>query len=138
MRQRIELTDSVTDICVKMSEGNPGALACIKDILKCANEVDPQDMLSPLGPILILDSCGIYGSSIYVIWSDKCGRDTRRMMMLLRATQLGFFSQDRLKQMAGDQVRQFNLTSEEFAELDKQVCERLEMFQRPVVAESVA
>ena len=127
---RIELTDSLTDVVVKMSEGNPGAVACLTEILKKAKEIDPQDMLAPLGPILQLDSHGIYGSPIYVIWSDKCGKDTRKMLILLRATQLGFFSPSLLKMMAADQLRQVNLTTEEFEELDKKTCDRLPEFQK--------
>lgn len=132
---KIELNDSIMDVIVKMSEGNPGVVACIADILKNAKEIDPQDVLSPMGPILILDTFGIYGSPIYIIWSDKCGRDTRKMLMLLRAVQLGMFEESRLKAMAADQMRKVNLTPEEFDELDTKVCGRLEKFQRPKVEE---
>ena len=84
-----------------------------------------------MGALMILDTWEIYGSSIYVLFSDKCNREVRRMLMLMRATQLGLFSHLKLKEMAADQSRQVNLTEDEFAELDQKVCGRLERFARP-------
>lgn len=80
---------------------------------------------------MILDTWGIYGTDIYVLWNDKCNRDVRQMLMLMRATQLGIFSHTKLQEMAADQMRQVNLSDEEMAELDEKVCERLEDFARP-------
>jgi hypothetical protein len=65
-----------------------------------------------------------------VLWSDKCGKDTRRMLMLMRATQLGIFPQTQLQAMAADQARQVNLTEDEFKALDAKVCEQLTEFAR--------
>jgi hypothetical protein len=131
MKSRIELTDTIMDIMVKMSDGNPGAASCLIDIMNNAADIDPQDALTPLGPILALDTHGIYGSSIYILWSDKCGRDTRKMLMLLRAVQLGLFSRHQLKELAEDQLRAVHLGQEEFEALDKEVCGTLERFKRP-------
>ena len=127
---RIELTDSPMDALIKMAEGNPGAAVAMMDILKQHDEIDPQAMLGGLGTIMILDTWGIYGSSIYILYSDKCDRNVRQLLMLLRATQLGFFSHTKLQQMAEDQMRSVNLTDEEWQDLDDKVCERLEDFQR--------
>jgi len=105
---RIELTDSPMDALIKMAEGNPGAAVAMMDILKQHDEIDPQAMLGGLGTIMILDTWGIYGSSIYILYSDKCDRNVRQLLMLLRATQLGFFSHTKLQQMAEDQMRSVN------------------------------
>ena len=129
---RIELTDDTQDILVKMSEGNPGALSAMMEILKHGEEIDPQGFMGAMGSILILDTWGIYGTDIYVLWSDKCKRDVRQMLMLMRATQLGFFPNSRLKEMASDQMRQVNLDETEWDELDNKVCERLDGFQKAV------
>ena len=80
-----------------------------------------------------MDTWEIYGSSIYILWNDRCDRDVRKLLMLIRATQLGFFSHTKLQQMAADQRRTINLTEEEFTELDKKVCEQLEDFAKPEV-----
>lgn len=132
---RIELTDNLVDVMVKMSEGNPGAMTALMEIGEASPKIDPQSAFSsmgPLGPALSFDTHGIYGSSIYVIWSDKCGRDARKALMLLRAVQLGLLPESKLQEMAADQMHQINLSAEEWEDLDSKVCDQLEEFQRPV------
>ena len=82
------------------------------------------------GCVLSLDTLEIYGTDIYVLFSDKCDRDVRKMVMLLRANQLGYITSAKIQEMAADQGRQVNLTDEEFAELDAKVCEQLPAFQK--------
>jgi len=128
---RIELTDNAMSSMVKMAEGNPGAVSAMIDILDKHESIDPQAFMGGMGSIMLLDTWGIYGSDIYILYSDKCGRDVRKMLMLMRATQLGKFSHTKLKQMASDQMREVDLTDEEWADLDKIVCEELEQFAKP-------
>lgn len=130
-RPRLELTDTSTDCVMKMAEGNPGAITALMEILTQHNAIDPQAAMGGMGAILILDTWEIYGSSIYVLWSDKCGKDVRKLLMLMRATQLGFFSQTKLQEMAADQGFKVNLSDEEFTELDEKVCNALEDFKKP-------
>lgn len=130
-RARIELTDNPQQVLIKMSDGNPGALTAMLEIMKEGDAIDPQAFAGGLGAIMILDTWEIYGSSIYVLFNDKCDHDVRKMLMLMRATQLGHFSQVRLQQMAADQGREINLSDEEWADLDAKVCEQLEGFQKP-------
>lgn len=128
---RIELTDTVTDMMVKMSDGNPGAITAMMMMLQEAEAIDPQAILGGVGAVMQLDTYEIYGSDIYVLYNDKCGRDLRRMIMLMRATQLGKFPHSRLKEMAADQMYKVNLSEEEWKELDDYVCDTLEDFARP-------
>ena len=125
---RLKLTDTVMDAMIKMAEGNPGAAMAITEIMANAEKIDPQAFGGGLGVLLSLDGYGIYGTDIHILFSDKCNRDTRRMLM--RATQLGLFSHLKLKEMAADQLRQVNLTEDEFAELDQKVCDQLVNFER--------
>ena len=127
---RIQLTDTGVDAIAKMSDGNPGAITAMMMIMKEHDSIDPQAMMGGIGAIMILDTWEIYGTEIYILWSDKCDRDVRKMLMLMRATQLGFFSQVKLKQMAEDQMGEVDLTDEERAELDQKVCDRLTDFKR--------
>lgn len=131
---RIDLTDTLTSIVKKMSDNNPGAINAMMTILSEHDRIDPQAAMGGLGAILSLDTNEIYGTNIYILFSDKCGRDVRKMLMIMRATQLGFFTPLRLKEMAHDQTRQINLSKEEWASLDKQVCDRLEDFAKPPIA----
>lgn len=113
-----------------MAEGNIGAMDAMMSIMDQHRDIDPQAAMGGLGAILILDTWEIYGSDIYVLYSDKCGKDVRKMLMLMRAAQLGHFDHVRLQQMAADQSRKVNLTAEEWQKLDNDVCEQLADFQR--------
>lgn len=128
---RIDLMDNTISAVSKMSDGNLEAINAMMMILKEHDAIDPQAAMGGMGAILSLDTYKIYGTDIYILYSDKCGKDIRRMLMILRATQLGFFSNTKLKEMAHDQMRQVNLTEEEWKELDNQVCEQLEQFAKP-------
>ena len=127
---RIKLTDTTMDMILKMSEGNPGAGCALMDIIKDHNSIDPQACMGSVGAILSLDTFEIYGTDIYVIYKDKCNSDVRKMLMLMRSVQLGFLGRDKLKSMAADQQGQVNLTDNEWSELDKKVCDRLDDFKR--------
>lgn len=128
---RIELADTGMDVLIKMSDGNPGAITAMMVMLKEAGEIDPDNILGGLGSVMLLDTWEIYGSSIYVLYNDKCDRDLRKMLVLMRATQLGKFPHTRLQELANDQTRSINLSDEEYQELDDFVCEKLEGFARP-------
>ena len=127
---RIELTDTAMDVMVKMSDGNPGAIAAMMQILEKHDEIDPQAMLGGLGAIMILDTWEIYGSDIYVLFNDKCERDVRRMLLIMRAVQLGMFPESRLREIAADQSRRINLSEDEWQNIDKKVCDELKYFAK--------
>jgi len=127
---RLKLTDNRMDIIIKMSEGNPGAMEALMHILEKHEEIDPQAMMGGTGSILLLDTWEIYGAAIYVLFSDKCNKDVRKMLMLMRAAQLGLFSHTMLKEMAADQERNVNLSDEEWQDLDTKVCDILTEFKK--------
>ena len=135
---RITLKDDALSMMVKMAEGNPGAITAMAEIIKHHNDIDPQSMLGGLGEIMMLDEYGIYGTDIYILWNDKCGRDVRLVCVIMRAVQLGFFPKTRLCEMAHDQTRSINLTEEEFTGLDNKVCERLDDFAKPADQDKAA
>ena len=127
---RITLTDTLISAITKMSDGNPGALNTMMEIMSNHDQIDPQAVMGGIGAIMMFDTLGIYGTDIYVLFNDKCKRDVRRLLMLLRATQMGLFSCDKLKEMAADQMRQIDLTEDEYIELDDLVCSELVDFQK--------
>ena len=116
---------------IKMVEGNPGAITAIMDLVEKHDSIDPQSFFGPLGVLIALDTFEIYGTDIYILYNDKCQKDARKTIMLLRAVQLGLLPVAKLKEMARDQMRKINRTEEEFESLDKQVCEQLEDFAKP-------
>lgn len=127
---KIQMEDTVMEIIAKMSDGNPGAINTMMIIMQEHDKIDPQAFLGGMGAIMMLDTYEIYGADIYVLFNDKCNKDVRKMLMLMRATQLGFFSMGKLKELAADHSRQNNLTEEEWKELDDKVCDQLAEFKR--------
>ena len=127
---RIQLTDNTIDVIAKMSEGNPGAMTALMDMFNGGEAIDPQGALGGFGSILLLDTWEIYGTDIYILWNDKCGQDLRKMLMIMRACQLGYLSHNKLQQMAADQMREVDLTDDEWSDFDEKVCKRLGEFQR--------
>ncbi len=127
---RITSEDNLMTSIINMAEGNPGATTAMMEILEKHDSIDPQAVMGGIGAIMILDTWGIYGTDIYVLFNDKCERDVRRMLMLMRATQLGLFPHSRLQQLASDQMREINLSDDEWQEIDSGVCDRLEGFAR--------
>lgn len=106
MNERIDLNDSTVDIVMKMSDGNLGAINVLMQLLSQAtNDIDPDNLLRGFGAILQLDSIGIYGTDIYILNNDICGRELPKMLAVLRATQLGLFSRDILKDACHRQDR---------------------------------
>lgn len=76
-----------------MSEGNPGALVVIMQMLKKTSEAVHRN----LEAVLLLDALGIYGSDIYVLYNDICDRDLAKTLAVIQSTQLGLFNKDTLK-----------------------------------------
>ena len=87
---RIELQHSLVDILTIMGDGNPGAVCALVGLIDRAEEIDPQNSMGGVAFILDLDSLEIYGTGIYGLWSDKCGKDYRQFCLLLRGWQLGY------------------------------------------------
>lgn len=90
--ERIKLDMSMMDVVAELSEGVPGALVVCMRMLKDGDTIDPDNMLGGVGSLLSLDSQGIYGSRIWMLYKDVCGEDLTKTIALLRATQLGFVS----------------------------------------------
>jgi len=91
-KQRIEMTDTEIDAFIKMAEGNPGAATVLTDLLNKGGIIDPQLFAGGLGAILLLDTFGIYGSQIWMLYKDVCKGNLKCTMAVLRACQLGHIS----------------------------------------------
>lgn len=83
---KIQLTDTIQDIVIKMAEGNPGAMTCMFQMMQ---KTDWFGNVDAIMMILQLDSMEIYGSKLYMLWSDCCGKDLTRMELVLRNWQMG-------------------------------------------------
>jgi hypothetical protein len=129
---RINLSDTFMTAMIKMSDGNPGAITALMDLSIEKPTVDPESAMGALAPLLSLDTHQIYGSAIWILYKDVCKQDARTMLMLLRAVQLGLFSEGALQRLS--QNNNGGISDEKMTELDMQVCAQLEQFQRPTKA----
>jgi hypothetical protein len=127
---RIELNDNYQDIVIKLSEGNPGAITALMQLSGNYEDIDPDSAFGPISPMISFDSYDVYGSEIYIIWNDKCNRDSYKTILLLRAVQLGILPLRRFKEMAEDQMREVNLTNSEWEDINKKVCDQLPGFKK--------
>lgn len=102
---KIIMTDSIQNIIVKMSEGNPGATVALMELYTKSDKIDPDAAIGSFAALLSLDSFEIYGTDIYVLWNDICNRNTVDTVAVIRATQLGLLDQSILKRACGQQDR---------------------------------
>lgn len=94
---RVQLHKSVIQTIADMSEGNPGALTALFEVIKEGDVIDPDNAFGGFSVVLTLDTLRIYGSDIWVIFNDVCDRSPVRMIALARSVQLGFCSHSEFK-----------------------------------------
>lgn len=77
------------EVIEAMSEGNPGAIECIG--LMFLDE--PYDTALDM---LLLDKLEIYGSKLYMLWNDCCGRDVQKMRKTIKAFRSHKFTKEQI------------------------------------------
>jgi hypothetical protein len=97
MSRITSLSMSLLDMITLLSDGNPGALSAMVELATTAEQTDPDSALGAMGPIMFLDTLGIYGSDIWVLFNDICGRSPVKMQALLRAVQMGIANESEIK-----------------------------------------
>lgn len=129
---KLKLDDTVQDMVIKISEGNPGALTVCLDILKKGKSIDPDGFDSGIGSLLLFDSLSLYGSQIWMLYKDVCGEDLTKTVAMLRAWQLGFISEDNLKHAINNYGNGIDKDG-----LYKQVKDRLPNFALDIKSEEI-
>lgn len=64
---KLSLLDTPQDIVIKMSEGNPGCIQFLCDLFQ-------YDVNKAIEYCLRYDMAELYGSRLYQLWNDCCGR----------------------------------------------------------------
>ena len=134
---RIQGFMDTKDAIITMADGNPGALTSMMSIAPRVEVIDPQALFGFMAVLFELDSYQIYGSAIYVLFNDKCNRDVRKMLLLLRAVQLGFVCVALLQELAADQMGVVNLDADTWQDIESNVCGALEFFAKPTTSSEV-
>ena len=126
---KITLEDDFLTMFTKMAEGNIGGLTVLMALFKETGAIDPDSALAGLGPILMMDDMGIYGSHIWILYKYICKEDLRSMVAVIRAMQLGFVSEEEIKRAIASEERggTFEL---DVSSLVAQVEEQLPAFKR--------
>lgn len=125
---RIKLYDTGSSAIVKLADGNPGATVVCMEMLKKGKDIDPDYVMGGLGMLLMLDTFGIYGSRIWMLYKDVCKQDIVKTIAVLRAGQMG---------MLGDEALQHAIDNRgdgiDIDDLHKQVRQRLPKFSDTLI-----
>lgn len=104
-KPRLALDDTFLSATMKMAGGNPGALRVCTEIMKYGIDIDPKG-LGGFGALISMDSLGIYGSRIWLLYKDVCHESLVLMLACLRGWQLGLLPEYDLKAaIDGDRTR---------------------------------
>lgn len=82
---KLELKDNLQDIISKLSEGNPGAMTTLFEIMKYKN----NDPIEYFGIFMLIDTMELYGSHLYMLWNDCCNRNIQTTVDVIKAFQCG-------------------------------------------------
>lgn len=63
---------------IELCQGNPGALHFLQKLLMGSDE----DLLAGSKIIPVIKEYGIKGTDLYILWSDLCDRDVKKVLML--------------------------------------------------------
>ena len=96
MDTRIKLDDTMMDIFCKMSDGNPGALSVCFQLQSETSKIDPVAVMPEVINLLGLDTLGIYGPRIWMLYKDFCKEDIVNVMAVLRAHQFGLLRESEI------------------------------------------
>jgi len=82
---KITEQDTVEDAIIKMSEGNPGAISAMAQLLKKTGGV---------AFLTALDNLETYGPRIWMLYKDVCGQDIVKTMGVLAACEENMISEE--------------------------------------------
>jgi len=126
---RIKLSDNMISAVAKMSNGNPGAMTFMMKLITDAEKIDPGNQMGGLHSMLLADTFGIYGTDLYVLWSDICNRNTGLAMAMLTGAQLGIIS----GKLLADACSRQDYSGRDMIDVEsvyKKVCEKVESFDK--------
>lgn len=76
MREKIKLDSSIQDLIIQMSEGNPGGITVLMQLLE-------NDSITGMIDILNLDDMNIRGTQIWIGYKDYCNEDIKKFQECL-------------------------------------------------------
>lgn len=86
--EKITSDMNMMDMMMVMSEGNPGALNILMQMMQ-----NPRSMMD----IFLLDSLDIRGSKIWMLYSDSCSKNPGKFNRTLMALRVGAYTQEEIQ-----------------------------------------
>jgi hypothetical protein len=123
MNERLKLDDSLVEVVQKLSDGNPGAISVCAQLYNGSEHIDPQNFMKGWGQLISLDSFGIYGEDIWMLYKYVCNQSLVHVVALLRGTQLGIISREKLTAAIRNRDEGLDLPK-----IYEEVCRRLPNF----------
>lgn len=128
-RFSISLQDEIRTITIKLAESNPGALEALGSFYQVITDIFKEHQGEALLQIfMFLDTYRIYGTDIYIFWSDICGKDTFKTIIVVEACKVGLFD----ARILADACHRQDYSGRDMVpvcDLVKLVCERSPFFQ---------
>lgn len=96
-KERLTGNDNMVTMLTKMTDGNPGSMNALMQLMSSATEakkIDPENALGVFGYILTLDSSNVYGANIYLLFNDICRKQLVKFLAVIRGLQLGIVSRE--------------------------------------------
>jgi hypothetical protein len=103
-KNRLSLADNPIQAITKMSEGSPGAVTVLVELMKSEPAIDPESDLGGIGSIMAMDDLGIYGSHIWILFKDVCKSNVGNVVTLFRATRLGLIDSQKVVEASRERV----------------------------------
>lgn len=91
----------IRELIIRLADGNVGAITVMMEMVNHGPRIDPDAAFGPWAGLLSLDSWGIYGSDIWVLYKDICGESIVKTLAVLRAAQLGITAEVEAKDVDG-------------------------------------
>ena len=114
--RRLTLEDNFMTGVLKMSENNPGSMACLMELSEVGPKMHPSDFMGHIGPMMNLDELGIHSEHIYLLWNDCCNKNTEAMIVFLKGCNFGLY--DRRKLLEAININSFRGHDIEFQAID--------------------
>lgn len=105
MSTRIETTDDLHGIIVKLSDGNMGSIMAMGSLAEVSERIDPQSAFGMFTGLVGLDENEIYGTDIWTLYQDMCHGNPALVLGVLRAVQLGLLPKADLQEACSRQDR---------------------------------
>jgi len=101
--KRIAHDDTLLSIFTKLSDGNPGAFTVLLRAMEYTAKYHQEGCdAGGMYMLEILDTIGVYGSDIWLLYKDICKENIEHFIQVLKAYQYGFVDEATIHEAIDD------------------------------------